>query len=63
MRYATITYRRVHNLGKYETETLEVQAEVNADDDPAAVYDAVKAFVHQQLGIEPPLPIEATELY
>lgn len=63
MKVLTVTYRRVHNLGKYETETLEVQAEVEPGEDPSTAYQKLRLFVHDQLGIEPPLPIEATELY
>lgn len=63
MKITTITYRRVLNLGKYETETLEVQAEIEEGDDPAVVFEEVKAFVHQQLGIEPRPPIEQSALY
>lgn len=44
-----MSYRRVHNLGNYETETLEVVAVINEKDDPEKIYDAMVRFVENQL--------------
>lgn len=59
---ATRTQEEAHQV--YElVQDARRRAGLPLGEDAAAVYDAVKMFVHQQLGIEPPLPIEATELY
>lgn len=34
MRYKTITYQRVKNLGNYNTERLEMTIELDEDDSP-----------------------------
>jgi CO dehydrogenase/acetyl-CoA synthase gamma subunit (corrinoid Fe-S protein) len=44
-----LSYRRVHNLGNYETEALEVIAVVNETDDPEKIYDAMKRFTENKL--------------
>lgn len=33
MKFKTITYQRVKNLGNYESERLELSVELNEDDD------------------------------
>lgn len=33
MEFRTVTYKRIRNLGNYESETLELSAEIELDDD------------------------------
>lgn len=44
-----ISYRRVQNLGNYETETIEVKVSVPADEDPEDVFDNMKKWAKYQL--------------
>lgn len=54
MKIETITYKRVRNLGNYQTETLEVTATLEEDDHPVTIADELKEFVYTQL--YPPVP-------
>ena len=49
MEVTTVTYRRVSNLGNYETEALEVEAIVDEFEEPAEVVAQLRAFVDDQL--------------
>lgn len=50
MKIKQISYRRVRNLGNYETETLECVAEVN-EDDLKDVYVELKVATMKLLGL------------
>ena len=55
-----LTVERVRNLGNYENTRFAATAPVAAGDDPAAVADALRAFVAAQLGLTPrpaPTPV------
>ena len=39
MKITEVTYRRVFNLGNYETLALELTAEINEGEDPQAALD------------------------
>lgn len=56
MEYKSISYQRVKNLGNYESERLELTAEVNQDDDINLAIDRLKHKVEKSLGL-----IEANE--
>lgn len=49
MKIETITYKRVKNLGDYQSETFEATATVEEGDDPQVVGEGLKAFVYGQL--------------
>jgi len=60
LRITQVTVERVRNLGNYENTRFAATAPVDAGDDPAAVADALRAFVEAQLGLKPrpaPAPI------
>ncbi|MBW4535202.1 MAG: hypothetical protein KME09_14805 [Pleurocapsa minor HA4230-MV1] len=52
MKYKTITYQRVKNLGNYESERLELSVELDEDDDEEVAIASLKSKVEQALGIE-----------
>ena len=47
----TIVYKRVHNLGNYNTEHMEMVAELTADDDADECAADLKARVERALGL------------
>lgn len=49
MKIETITYKRVQNLGNYQSETLEATAIVEHGEDAEAVAAMLKAFIYNQL--------------
>lgn len=53
MKYKTIAYQRVKNLGNYESERLELTAEVDEDEDEdiSSAIELLKETVHKGLGI------------
>ncbi|OUL28299.1 hypothetical protein BV378_07705 [Nostoc sp. RF31YmG] len=53
MKIETITYKRVKNLGNFQTETMEVTATLE-EDHPEEVADNLKIFVKNQLYPEIP---------
>lgn len=53
MKIETITYKRVKNLGNYQTETFEATAVLSDDDDPDIAADMLKKFVLATLYPEP----------
>jgi hypothetical protein len=46
-----IKYQRVHNLGNYETERVELTALLDAEDDANKIYLALKAQALEMLGV------------
>jgi hypothetical protein len=59
MKIETITYKRVKNLGNYQTETLEVSATLDDGDDPGQTAQYLKDFILGQL--YPPSPVTDEE--
>ncbi len=59
MEIKTITYKRVHNLGNYNTEHLEMFAELTPDDDVDHCSVRLKNHVETALGIVKPEPASA----
>ena len=49
MKIESITYKRIKNLGNYQSETFEATATVEEGDDPQVVGEGLKAFVYGQL--------------
>ncbi|MDZ8227549.1 hypothetical protein [Nostoc sp. ChiVER01] len=49
MKIETITYRRVKNLGNYNTEAMELTATLEDEDLPEDVAENLKLFVRNQL--------------
>lgn len=49
MQIKTITYGFTKSLGNYQSSRLEVTAELEQGEDPIAVADVLKEFVHTQL--------------
>lgn len=45
----SITYKRIKNLGNYESKTLEATSIVNEGDDPARELEELIAFVENNL--------------
>jgi hypothetical protein len=52
MKFKTITYQRVKNLGNYESERLELSVELNEDDDVNEAMAVVIAKVYEMLEIK-----------
>ncbi|MEH2197410.1 hypothetical protein [Nostoc sp.] len=60
MKIETITYKRVKNLGSYQSETMEVTAVLDQYDEPDEVSEKLRELVKNQLF--PPTPMSvATE--
>jgi hypothetical protein len=49
MKIETISYKRVKNLGNYQTETFEATATIAEEEDPHKACEELKAFVWAQL--------------
>ncbi|MBW4572831.1 MAG: hypothetical protein KME31_34120 [Tolypothrix carrinoi HA7290-LM1] len=49
MKIETITYKRVKNLGNYQSETFEAIAIISEGEDPHLAGEELKAFVWAQL--------------
>lgn len=45
----SVAYRRLKNLGNYENECVEAEAQVAPGEDPKAVYVALVAWVEEQI--------------
>lgn len=54
MKIRTISYRRVRNLGNYQTETVEIQGEIDDKEDPDTAFRQIKAKVFSWLGFNQP---------
>lgn len=46
MRITKVSYRRVRNLGNYESAAFEATAEINETEDVYLVFDELKKFVN-----------------
>ncbi|NJL51183.1 MAG: hypothetical protein HC930_01310 [Hydrococcus sp. SU_1_0] len=55
MKFKTITYQRVKNLGNYESERLEISAELDDDDNVSKAIAILKSHVHEELDIQKPV--------
>ncbi|MBD2413607.1 hypothetical protein FACHB389_34785 [Nostoc calcicola FACHB-389] len=49
MKIETITYKRVKNLGNFQSETMEVTAVLDQFDDPNQVSQQLRELVKNQL--------------
>jgi len=59
MQIKTMTYQRVKNLGNFESERLEMFAELNEQDDPIDVADELRKMVNDLLfPVEPFFQVE-----
>ncbi|MEG3436521.1 hypothetical protein V0288_05265 [Pannus brasiliensis CCIBt3594] len=56
MQIKTITYKRIKNLGNYQSETLEMTAEIGENESPDRVTEELMRKVKTLLGIETPNP-------
>ncbi|HYX18780.1 MAG TPA: hypothetical protein VE944_31310 [Nostoc sp.] len=54
MKIETITYKRVKNLGNYQSETMEVTAVLDQFDEPDEVSKQLRTLVQNQLYPCPP---------
>lgn len=52
MQVKTISYRRVKNLGNYQSETLEMSVELEESDEPLLCAKKLKALVLRELELE-----------
>ncbi len=52
MKFKTITYQKVKNLGNYESERLELSVELDEDDFVDDAIALLKSKVEQALSIE-----------
>ena len=57
MEIKTINYKRVHSLGNYNTEHLEIFAELTPDDDVDHCAVRLKNYVETALGIVKTEPV------
>ncbi|MEH2307806.1 hypothetical protein [Nostoc sp.] len=55
MKIETITYKRVKNLGNFQSETFEATATLEEEDLPEQVAEDLMVFVRTQL--YPPSPV------
>lgn len=53
MKVKTVHYKRIKNLGNYESETFEMTADFDDDDDIIQSAQALQDHVHYMLGIDP----------
>lgn len=60
MKIETITYRRVKNLGNFQSETFEATATVHEEEEAHIAAEVLKSFVYKQL--YPPVVEKDTEL-
>lgn len=56
MQIKTISYRRVNNLGNYNSEHLEMFAELEDGEEPISAAKVLKACVEESLGLKPKEP-------
>lgn len=49
MNIKTITYKRIKNLGNYQSETLEATAELGENDSPEMELENLRRFVMEGL--------------
>lgn len=56
MKYKTITYQRVKNLGNYESKRLELTAELDEDDNLEEAIEILKGKV--EIALDPKMPID-----
>jgi hypothetical protein len=49
MKFKTITFRKVKNLGNYETEALEVSVELHIDEDEEEAFYNLRDWVYRKL--------------
>lgn len=54
MKIKTVSYKRIKNLGNYESEHLEVFAEVDENEDPSEASQKLREFVAEQLQVKVP---------
>lgn len=67
MRYKTVTFQRVVNLGNYQSERVEITAEIDEKDDIAMCLKELQTEVYNSLGLDIPHRLlskeEALELW
>ncbi|MEH1981399.1 MAG: hypothetical protein V7L27_19385 [Nostoc sp.] len=56
MKIETITYKRVKNLGNFQSETMEVIAVLDQYDEPDQVSEQLRELVKNQLFPQTPAP-------
>ncbi|MEH1948155.1 MAG: hypothetical protein V7K77_14560 [Nostoc sp.] len=56
MKIETITYKRVKNLGNFQSETMEVTAALDQYDEPDQVSEQLRKLVKSQLFPQTPAP-------
>ncbi len=49
MKVTTVTYRRIKNLGNYQSETVELTAEVEQGEDYKEVFDKLRQTALEKL--------------
>ncbi|WP_036488038.1 hypothetical protein [Myxosarcina sp. GI1] len=52
MQYKIITYKRIKNLGNYQSETVEMSIELDDNDIPHECFEDLKSSVLNALDIE-----------
>lgn len=50
MQIKTLTYRRIKNLGNYQSETIEVTAELDEADDLTEKFEQLRTWTLTRLG-------------
>ena len=53
MQYKTVSYKRIKNLGNYETATIELFAELEPEDNVEQIIEELKKHVDLALGVQP----------
>jgi len=54
MNIKTVSYKRIKNLGNFESEHLEVFAEIDENEDPSEASQKLREFVSDQLQVKVP---------
>lgn len=52
MQYKTITYKRVKNLGNYQSETVEMTVELSESDNVLEAFEDLKSTLLEALDIQ-----------
>ena len=62
MKVKTITYKRIHNMGNYNTQHLEMMAELDEGEDIQESANRLKIEVETALGLNKP-SVEKPKVY
>lgn len=53
VKYKTVSYKRIKNLGNYENEALEMSVELLENESPELAFELIKRKIEMALGLVP----------